>query len=121
MKTKQYGTIVKSEFKPKIDENKRNHSLAIEKTSAFESFPIDEEHEEDLKYKRVAREKYIQGVNKGLVIEKLRKSLDHDEKVKKGNEYLEQIRSLPKVRNGAHSAGPEQIAVGDDSNNRSAL
>ena len=36
----------------------------------------------------------------------MRKSLDHDEKVKKGNEYLEHIRALPKVRkDGAQSAG----------------
>lgn len=38
------------------------------------------------------------------MIEKLRKSLDHSEKIKQGNAYLEHIRNLPKVR-GAHSAG----------------
>lgn len=75
---------MKSSFKPKIDENKRNHSLAVEKTAHSDLFE-NEEGEEEFKYKRVAREKYVHGVNKGLVFEKLRKSLDHDEKVKRGN------------------------------------
>ena len=53
-KTKEYGTIVKDSFKPKISEEKRNKSLQISQTLNL----FDEEISEIIdgkEYKRVAR------------------------------------------------------------------
>lgn len=54
-KTRNYGTIVKEEFKPRLDLKKREHSLTISRTKGGISDADEESDEEAGRYKKVAR------------------------------------------------------------------
>lgn len=52
-------------------------SLSISQVTKNRRY-LDDDEEENEEYKRVAREKYFEGKNQGLIIEKLKKSLNNE-------------------------------------------